>query len=824
VTAASPTGAAFPAQARVVVVGGGIIGTSVAYHLALMGWKDIVLLERDRLTSGTTWHAAGLMVTFGSTSETSTEMRKYSRALYARLEAETGQATGFAPIGFIEVAADKDRLEEYRRVSAFNRYCGVDVQELSAREVKDLFPLARVDDILAGFYVKEDGRVNPVDVTMALAKGARLRGVKIIEGVPVSGVLQERGRVTGVQTAAGDIRTDIVVNCTGMWARQFGARAGVTIANQAAEHYYLITEPIRDLPPNMPVLEDPAAYGYYREEGGGLMVGLFEPVCAPWRVEGIPEDFSFGELPPDWERMTPFLERAMSRVPITAEVGMKKLFCGPESFTPDLRPIVGEAPELKGYFVAAGLNSVGVLTGGGLGRVLAHWIVTGHPDVDVTGFNIDRLHAYQANPEYRRQRTVESLGMVYKCHYPAMSLTTARGVRRSPFHDRLAAAGAYFKEVSGWESPDWYGTPGTTPEPGPLTWGRPSWFARWQQEHQAARQNAIVMDMSFMGKFLVQGRDAGSCLNRISGNQVDGAAGVITYTQWLNETGTLEADLTVTKLSHDKYLVVVTDTMVRHSETWLKRNIPQGAQAIVTDVTSAYGQLNVQGPNSRALLQKLTTTDLSNQAFPFRTAREIDIGFARVLCIRITYLGELGYELYVPAEQATHVYDRIVAAGREFALVHAGLKALSSLRMEKGYRDYGHDIDNTDVPYEVGLGFALDLNKAGGFIGKEAVLANKAKGPLTRRLVQVLVKDPEPLMYHAEVVRRDGVAVGYVRAASYGHTLGGAVGLAMIEPKAPVDAAYLGSGEWQVEIAGKLYPASVSARPLYDPQMKRIHA
>jgi len=824
VTAASPTGAAFPAQARVVVVGGGIIGTSVAYHLALMGWKDIVLLERDRLTSGTTWHAAGLMVTFGSTSETSTEMRKYSRALYARLEAETGQATGFAPIGFIEVAADKDRLEEYRRVSAFNRYCGVDVQELSAREVKDLFPLARVDDILAGFYVKEDGRVNPVDVTMALAKGARLRGVKIIEGVPVSGVLQERGRVTGVQTAAGDIRTDIVVNCTGMWARQFGARAGVTIANQAAEHYYLITEPIRDLPPNMPVLEDPAAYGYYREEGGGLMVGLFEPVCAPWRVEGIPEDFSFGELPPDWERMTPFLERAMSRVPITAEVGMKKLFCGPESFTPDLRPIVGEAPELKGYFVAAGLNSVGVLTGGGLGRVLAHWIVTGHPDVDVTGFNIDRLHAYQANPEYRRQRTVESLGMVYKCHYPAMSLTTARGVRRSPFHDRLAAAGAYFKEVSGWESPDWYGTPGTTPEPGPLTWGRPSWFARWQQEHQAARQNVIVMDMSFMGKFLVQGRDAGSCLNRISGNQVDGAAGVITYTQWLNETGTLEADLTVTKLSHDKYLVVVTDTMVRHSETWLKRNIPQGAQAIVTDVTSAYGQLNVQGPNSRALLQKLTTTDLSNQAFPFRTAREIDIGFARVLCIRITYLGELGYELYVPAEQATHVYDRIVAAGREFALVHAGLKALSSLRMEKGYRDYGHDIDNTDVPYEVGLGFALDLNKAGGFIGKEAVLANKAKGPLTRRLVQVLVKDPEPLMYHAEVVRRDGVAVGYVRAASYGHTLGGAVGLAMIEPKAPVDAAYLGSGEWQVEIAGKLYPASVSARPLYDPQMKRIHA
>jgi 4-methylaminobutanoate oxidase (formaldehyde-forming) len=397
-------------------------------------------------------------------------------------------------------------------------------------------------------------------------------------------------------------------------------------------------------------------------------------------------------------------------------------------------------------------------------------------------------------------------------------------VRRSPFHERLAAAGAYFKEVSGWESPDWYGSPGSRPDPGPLTWGRPSFFARWQQEHRAARENVIVMDMSFMGKFMVQGRDAGRCLNRISGNQVDGAAGLITYTQWMNEQGTLEADLTVTKLRDDRYLVVVTDTMVRHAETWMRRNFPEEAQAIVTDVTSAYGQLNVQGPNSRALLEKLTSADLSNAAFPFRSAREIDLGFARALCIRITYLGELGYELYVPAEQAIHVYDRILEAGREFGVVHAGLKALSSLRLEKGYRDYGHDIDNTDGPYEVGLGFALDLKKPDGFIGKEAVLARKAKGPLTRRLVQVLVKDPEPLMYHAEVVRRDGVPVGYVRGASYGHTLGGAVGLAMVEANVPVDEAWLGTGKWEVDIAGRLYPAVVSARPLYDPQMQRIHA
>ncbi len=819
---AIPSG--LPSHARVVVIGGGVIGTSVAYHLALMGWREVVLLERDRLTSGTTWHAAGLMVTFGSTSETSTEMRKYSRALYSRLEAETGQATGFAPIGFIEVASDKDRLEEYRRVAAFNRYCGVDVHEISPREVYELFPLARVDDIEAGFYVREDGRVNPVDVTMALAKGARQRGVKIIEGVAVTDVLSERGHVRGVRSAHGDIRTDIVVNCAGMWARQLGARSGVTIANQAAEHYYLITEPIRDLPPNMPVLEDPGAYGYYREEGGGLMVGLFEPVCAPWRVEGIPADFSFGELPPDWERLTPFLERAMSRVPITAEVGMKKLFCGPESFTPDLRPILGEAPEIAGYFVAAGLNSIGVLTGGGVGRVLAHWIVTGRPDVDVTAFNIDRLHPTQTNPQYRRERTVESLGMVYKCHYPFMSLATARGVRRSPLHERLAAAGAYFREVSGWESPDWYAGAGVTADPGPLGWGRPSWFHHWEEEHRAARERVIVMDMSFMGKFLIQGRDAGRILNHISANQVDGPAGVITYTQWLNESGTLEADLTVTKLAEDRYLVVVTDTMVRHAETWLRRHIPEDAHAVVTDVTSAYGQLNVQGPHSRALLQKLTSADLSNSAFPFRAAREIELGFARVLCIRITYIGELGYELYIPAEQATHVHERIIAAGEEFGLAHAGLKALASLRMEKGYRDYGHDIDNTDVPYEVGLGFALDLKKTAGFIGKEAVLAQKARGPLTRRLVQVLVKDPQPLMFHAEVVHRDGLPAGYVRAASYGHTLGGAVGLAMIEPRVVVDEDYLGSGRWEVDIAGRRYPAVVSVRPLYDPQMKRIHA
>jgi len=812
-----------PQRARVVVVGGGIIGCSVAYHLAHMGWKDVVLLERDRLTSGTTWHAAGLMVTFGSTSETSTAMRKYSCDLYSRLEEETGQSTGFRRTGFIEVASDRDRLEEYRRVSAFNRLMGIDVHEITPAQVKELFPLARTDDLLAGFYVKEDGRADPVGVTMALAKGARQQGATLIEGVPVTGFLTKAGAVSGVTTEFGNIEAEYVVNCAGMWARQLGAKVGVSIPLQAAEHYYLITERIPELSKDWPVLEDPGSYVYFREEVGGLMVGLFEPICAPWNIQGIPEDFSFGEIQPDWERMGPYVEKAMQRVPIAMTTGVKKFFCGPESFTPDLRPIVGEAPELKNFFVVAGLNSIGILTGGGLGRVVAHWIINGSPDVDLTTMNIDRLHGYQANPEYRRTRTVESLGMVYKCHYPTHTMQTARGAKQSPMHDRLAARGAYFKDVSGWEGADWYAPTGIEPVVERLSWGRQNWFPYWQAEHEAAREGVILMDMSFMSKFLVEGRDAGRFLNFISANNVDGAAGMITYTQWLDGAGKLQADLTVTKLGDERYWVVASDTVHRHVETWMKRHL-ESHHAFVTDVTGGHGQINIQGPRSRELLQSITSADLSNEAFPFRAAREIDLGFARVLCIRITYLGELGYELFIPAEQTAHVYDRIVAAGEGLGLKHAGLKALASLRMEKGYRDYGHDIDNTDTVLEAGLGFAVDLKKPGGFLGKEAIVAQKAAGPLEQRLLQILVKDPDPMMFHAEVVRRNGKPVGYIRAASYGHTLRGAVGLAMIpaEPGMPIDQAYLDGGTWEVDIAGTLYPAIASLKPLYDPENKRI--
>ncbi len=813
-----------PRQANVVIVGGGIIGCSIAYHLGHLGCRDVVLLERDELTSGTTWHAAGLMVTFGSLSETSTELRKYGRDLYGRLEAETGLSTGFTPIGFIEVASNKDRLEEYRRVAAFNRYCGVDAQEISPKEIQELFPLANVDDLLAGFYVKDDGRVNPVDATLSLAKGARNQGVQIIQGVSVTGIIKKNGAVAGVKTRHGDIQAEVVVNCAGMWARQLGDLSGINIPNQAAEHYYLITEEMDGIPPNMPVLEDPSHYGYYREEVGGLMVGLFEPVCAPWNIKRIPEDFSFGEIEPDWDRMGPFVDKAISRVPVIKDLGIKTFFCGPESFTADLQPIVGEAPELKNYFVAAGLNSVGIIAGPGLGRIMAHWIMSGRPDVDITGFNIDRLHTYQNNPEYRKHRTVESLGMVYQCHYPYQSMQTARGAKKSAFYDRLADQGAFFRDVSGWEGADWYAPFGHAANIERHSWGKDDWFAHWEAEHQAARDNVVLMDMSFMSKFMVQGRDAGSVLDYISANQVDGSVNRITYTPWLNEDGRLEADLTVAKLESDRYLVVVTDTMHRHAETWLKRHIPDNAHAFVTDVTAAYAQLNVQGPKSRELLQSITSADLSNAAFPYRHVAEIAIGYARLICVRLTYVGELGYELYIPTEQATHVYDAIVDAGRRFNLRHAGLKALASLRLEKGYRDYGHDMDNTDDPFEVGLGFTIKLEKPAGFIGKEACVRKKAHGHPTRRLAQVLVKDPAPLLFHAEVVSRNGKPVGYVRSGSYGYTLGGAVGLFMIEADEAVDQAYIDAGKWEIDIAGQMYPATVSLSPLYDPGMERIRS
>jgi 4-methylaminobutanoate oxidase (formaldehyde-forming) len=815
----TPTAAtsALPDRARVVVIGGGVIGCSVAYHLAHEGWTDVVVLERDRLTSGTTWHAAGLMTCFGSTSETSTGIRLYSRDLYARLEAETGVSTGFRPVGLIEAAADADRLHEYRRVAAFQRHLGLEVDEIGPREMSELFPWARTDDLLAGFHVPGDGRVNPVDLTQSLARGAKNLGVRVVEGVRVEDVLVADGEVRGVRLETGEtVESEYVVNCTGMWARELAERSGVVIPNQAAEHYYLITDTIEGIDPDGPIFEDPASYGYYREEGGGMMVGLFEPHAAAWSVDGIPRDASFTTLKPDWDRMGPFLETAMARVPVTLEAGVRTFFCGPESFTPDLTPAVGEAPHLKGYFVAAGMNSVGVLSAGGLGRVLAHWIIGGVPDVDVTAWDVARFRADQLDPAYRRERTTEILGTVYAAHTPGKQLHTMRDRLLSPVHDRLVAYGGYLREVSGWEGADWFAGPGNVAEAEP-TWGRAPWFEQWEAEHRTVREGVGLMDMSFMAKFAVTGPEAGAMLDFLSVGDVNGDPGWITYTQWLNDDGRIEADLTVSKLADDRFWVVASDTAHGHVAARLRR-AARGREVIVEDETTSYAQLNVQGPLSRDVLAALTDADLSTKAWPFRGVRDVEVAGVPVTCARITYLGELGYELYV-ADRALELYDALAAGA---GVQPVGLKALASLRMEKAYRDYGHDIDNTDCPLDVGLGFAVAWDT--DFRGKAALEKRRADFPSTRRLVQIRLADPEPLLYHAEPVLRDGEVVGYVRAASYGWTLGASVGLAFVTGDERVTRDLLDAGTWEVDIAGERYAAEVSLRPMYDPTSARVRA
>lgn len=817
-----------PGRARVVVIGGGVIGTSIAYHLAHQGWgADVLLLERDRLTSGTTWHAAGLMTAFGNTSTTSTEIRLYSRDLFARLEAETGVATGFRPVGLIE-AADETRLEEFRRAAVFQRRHGLECHEVSPDEMAAMFPFARMDALAGGFWVPGDGRVNPVDLTMAYARGAKNLGVEVVEGVAVEEVLTTSGpvlrRVSGVRTTYGDIECEIVVNCAGMWARELGERQGVVIPNQAAEHYYLITDTIDGLTADHPVFEDPSSYAYYREEGGGMMIGLFEPRAAAWRVEGIPSDGSFLTLPFDMDRMAPFVETALARVPVAQRVGLRTLFCGPESFTPDGRPAVGEAPGVRGYFVCAGMNSVGILSSGGWGRIMAHWITTGDPGADVTGMTVDRFRTWQLDARHRRDRTAEILGMTYAAHPPGVQLRTARGAFVSPVHDRLVAHGGYLRDVSGWEGADWFAGPGRVPsaEPG---WGPRPWFAHWEAEHRAVREAVGLIDLSFMAKLRVTGPGAGPLLDHLSTAAVDRAPGRITYTQWLADDGAVEADLTVTKVADEDFLVICSDNTRGEVIAWLQRareDLAHLGPTEAIEVTEGHALLSLQGPRSRDVLAELTDADVSPAAFRFRDVRDLSLAGIRVRASRITYVGELGYELLVPRADASAVHDAVLDAGAAHGIRPVGLKAVGSLRLEKGYRDYGHDVDNTDSLVGVGLGFTADLDKPGGFRGMDAVRADRAAGPAQARLVSLHTPDREPLLVHGEVVLRHGTPVGEVRSGSIGWTVGGGVGLAFVRAKEGVTQDWLDDGGFELDVGGVRVPATLSLRPPYDPTSSRV--
>jgi glycine cleavage system aminomethyltransferase T/glycine/D-amino acid oxidase-like deaminating enzyme len=813
-----------PARAQVVIIGGGVIGCSIAYHLAHLGWRDVVLVERDALTSGTTWHAAGLITSAGMTDETALFMSRYSRDLYARLEAETGHSTGFRPVGHVSIATNPIRLEALRRESEFVRGFGVPDEEISAAELATMWPLLDVSDVLAGFLVADEGRADPVGVATSLSKGAAALGVQIVQGVSVERVETKGTRVTGVVTDQGRVETEIVVNAAGMWARQLGARNGVTIPLQAAEHYYLLTDTVPGMDRDLAVIEDPDRYGYYRPEGDGMLVGLFEPVAAPWSLDGVPQDASFTTLPPDWDRLGPYLGPALDRIPSLADVGVRLFFCGPESFTPDVRPMLGPAPELDGYYVAAGLNSLGILLGGGVGNVMAQWIVDGVPPVDITGYAVDRANLHETSRRFRAERTVEQLGVLFgDAVYPNWKPSTARNVRRSVLHDRLVAAGGHFNVSMGWEFAEWYDLDSVHPQTR-LDYTRQGSFGIVAEEHRTVRDAVGMLDMSLMAKLMVQGPGAVAVLNRLSTSDIDREVGRLVYTQWLDQRGGIMADLTVTRLAEDRFLVVASDVIHRRVEPMIRRETRPGEIAVVTDVTSAVTLLSVQGPLSRELISRLTDADLSNEAFPYLTARPIHVGYAPVLAGRVTYVGELGWELHVPTEYATGVYDDLQAAGADLGFRPVGLAAMNSLRLEKGYRDMGIDIDNTDTPLSAGLGFTISWDKPDGFVGRDALLAAKEQGPPPDRVMSLAVDDPEVELFGNEPLLHEGKWVGYVRAAAFGHTLGGPVGLAQAHRDDGVTGDWLAQGGFTLHTPGGEVPVRLQIPPLYDPKRLRVLA
>ena len=820
---ARPTAAGgVPAQARVVVIGGGIVGASVLYHLTERGWTDVVLLERKRLTSGTTWHAAGLVGQLRATYNMSL-LASYARELFTELERRTGSGVGFIQPGSLLVATTDGRWDEIRRNASMAHLVGVDLELLDRDQVAERWPLMDASDVLGAVFLPGDGVASPSEVTNALAEAARMAGAITIEQTPAREALTRDGRVVGVRTDRGDIACEYVVNCAGMWARELGARSGVGIPLHAAEHFYLVTEPIDGLPPDLPVLRLPDDATYARNEAGKLMVGFFETGAKPWATEGIPADAEFLTLPADWDHLEPWIERAARRIPVFGQAGIQLFFNGPESFTPDDRYVLGEAPGLRGYYVAAGFNSVGFASVGGAGRAVADWIVDGHPPMDLWEVDIRRYMPFQRNRRYLYQRTTETLGLLYEMHWPFRQMSTSRGIRRSPLHDRLAARGACFGEVAGWERANWYAPAGVEPRY-EYSYGRQNWFPYSAEEHRAVREGVGLFDQTSFGKILVQGRDAEVALNRVCAGDVAVGPGRLVYTPWLNDRGGIESDVTVTRLAEDRFMVVTTGTSTMKDIDWLARTIDPEARVTFTDMTSAEAVIGIMGPRSRELLASMSDADLSNEAFPFATAREIDLGMAFVRAARVTYVGELGWELYVPTEFAVHVYDELVAAGERCGLRHAGYHALDSLRIEKAYRHWGHDMTDEDSPLHAGLGFTVAWDKPGGFIGREALLRQREAG-VERRLAVVILQDPEPLMYHNEPILRDGRIVGRITSAAFGHTIGRSVGLGYVRrDDGPVTEEWLGAARVEVEVALERLPARASLRPPYDAGNARIRS
>lgn len=811
-----------PSSAEVVIIGGGVAGCSIAYHLAKIGITDVVLCERKQLTCGTTWHAAGLVTQLRATRQM-TELAQYTGELFGRLEAETGQATGFRRNGSLRVATNAARYEELARGASMGRNFGLPVEAVSAGEIKERWSPINTEGIVGGFWFPMDGQVNPADVTMAYAKGARMAGASILEGVQVTQILVSNGRATGVMTDQGAISARRVVICGGMWSRDLAAQIGVTLPLHAVEHFYVVTESMPGLPRDLPVLFMGDEWTYYKEDAGKLLVGFFEPKGKPWGMNGIPEDFCFDALPEDLEHISPHLADAVRRVPALETTGMQLFFNGPESFTADHRYLVGETPEIAGLFCATGFNSLGILSSGGVGRSMAAWIRDGRPPVELIDVDVRRTQAFQRNRRYLKERSAESLGISNDMHWPSRQFETARGIRRAPFHDRMLAAGAFMTESSGWERPGFFGTPEEVANIR-YSYDRPSWFENVGAECRATGEAVTLFDHTSFVKYRVEGPDALSVLNRISANELDVAEGKVVYTQWLNEAGGIEADVTITRLSETAFLIVTIALSQRRDLSWLTRHTPADARISVSDITSGLPMLAVMGPQARALMQRVSPDDFSNAGFPFGTSREVDLGYARARVSRLTYMGELGYEIYAGAEFAAHIHDVLVEAGQEFGLRPAGFFALNSLRMEKGYRHWGHDIGEEDTPFEAGLGFAVALEKPGGFIGRDALARQKAAGPLQRRMVQIRLEETDhpPLLFHHEPIRCDGKIVGSVTSGAYGYRLGASLGMGYVRHPDGVSADWLASGRFEVEVAIRNHPVKLQFAPWYDPKGERI--
>ena len=810
-----------PSKARAVIIGGGVSGCSVAYHLARLGWTDVVLLERRKLTCGTTWHAAGLIGQLRA-NQNMTRLAKYSAELYVSLEDETGLGTGMKQNGSISVALTEHRWEELRRQATLARIFDVEAELVTPDEVRTLYPHINIDDVIGGVFLPKDGQCDPANIAMALAKGARQNGARIFEDTRITEVLDNGRQVTGVRWQAGSesglIETDIIVNCGGMWGRDLAARSGVTLPLHACEHFYLLTEPVDGLTA-LPVLRVPDECAYYKEDAGKMLLGAFEPRAKPWGMDGIPHDFEFDSLPEDFEHFEPILEQAMNRVPFFQNAGIHTFFNGPESFTPDDRYYLGEAPELRGYWVAAGYNSIGIVSSGGAGMALAAWLDTGEPPFDLWDVDIRRAQPFQRNRHYLRERVSETLGLLYADHYPYRQPETARGIRRSPLHEHLKARGAVFGEVAGWERANWFAGDGQEREYR-YDWAGQNWFANNRAEHMAVREGVGLFDMSSFGKIRVEGRDACAFLQRLCGNDIDVEAGQLVYTQMLNDRGGIESDLTVTRLSETAFLMVVPAATVIRDIAWLRRHLGDEF-VVITDTTVQEAVLCIMGPKSRDLLQRVSPNDFGNNAHPFGWAREIEIGMGLARAHRVSYVGELGWELYVSADQAAHVFEAVMEAGEGVGLRLCGLHALDSCRIEKAFRHFGHDITDEDHVLEAGLGFAVKTGK-GDFIGREAVLRRREEG-LRRRLVQFRLSEPDAMVFHNEALVRDGRIVSHVTSGNYGHALGGAIAMGYVPSHGEKPAEMLQS-KFEIDIGGRRVAAEASMKPLYDPGHARMRA